>query len=103
MTLTQQELDEIDRQINDFIGNLEENHGFIQLIRDHSTETYHLQQRFTRQRQLAVNSLFTTIKEELQFYTDLTTDQEVETAIEIIPTNIECQDAFEHYDSDNYN
>ena len=93
MTLTQQEIDEIDRTIDNLLATLEETHGFVQLIRDLNSKTYDLHERFTRQRQLAVNTLFSSIKEEIETYFDLTTDQEVKTAIELLTTNIECRDS----------
>ena len=90
MTRTQQEIEQI---ADDFLRTLDYDHGFVQLIRDLGHETYHLRERFTRQRQLAVNTLFSSIKEELEFYIDLTTDQEVKIAIELLTTNIECCDS----------
>ena len=102
--LTRQEIREI---TDEFLGTLEHDHGFVQLIRDLEHENYHLRenlshlrQRLTRQRQLAVrqrqlavNTLYSSVKEELEFYTGLTADQEVEIAIELLTTSIECWDS----------
>ena len=93
MTLTQQEIDEIDQTIDDLLATLGETHGFVQLIRDLNSKTYDLHERFTRQRQLAVNTLYSSVKEELEFYTGLTADREVEIAIELLTTSIQCLDA----------
>ena len=102
--LTRQEI----REITDVVlGPLEYDHSFVQLIRDLEHENYHLgehlthlRQRLTRQRQLAVrqqqlavNTLYSSVKEELEFYTDLTADREVEIAIELLTTSIQCLDA----------
>ena len=93
MTRTQQEIDEIDQTIDDLLVILGETHGFVQLIRDLNSKTYDLHERFTQQRQLAVNTLFSSINEELEFYIGLTADQEVKIAIELLTTSIECWDS----------
>jgi len=95
--LTKQEIREI---TDEFLGTLDYDHGFVQLIRDLDHENYHLRQRLThlcqrltRQQQLAVNTLYSSVKEELEFYTGLTADREVEILIELLTTSIECWDS----------
>ena len=95
MALTQQEIDKIDQSIDEFLGTLGEFHSYVQLFRDLSSASYRLRERFTRQRLLAVNTLLSSIREEIEFFFGLTTDLEVKTAIELITTNVEGRDCRE--------
>ena len=89
MTRTQQEIEQI---ADDFLRTLDHDHGFVQLIRDLDHKTYRLRERFTRQRQLDVNTLVSRIKDELTFYIGLEQDQELEIAIEKLTEHIEYCD-----------
>ena len=79
---------EIEWLTNDLIQTLDHDHGIVQLIRDLAHETYHLRNRATRQRRLKVNTLLSSLKEELTDYTGLEQDQELEIAIELLTEHI---------------